>query len=278
MEETYRQKVLKRRQQYELEGRFDEDIEDDPPTYELKPNKIDYLSKSPIKKIKTFFVNKMGQKFINKMIKQKQLVIESVEGLENFQNLEGGAIITCNHFHPFDNFAVWEVLKKSMHGRKLYKVIREGNYTNPPEPFGPLFRYGNTLPLSSNAETMKKFFKALDVLLVRGEKILIYPEQAMWWNYKKPRPLKSGAFKFAVKSNVPVLPIFITMQDSEVLDMDGNPVQKYSLHILPAIYPSINLSKNENADKMREENYKAWVEVYERVYKKPLKYETRKKQ
>ena len=52
MEETYRQKVLKRREQYELEGRFDEDIEDDPPTLELKPNKIDYLSKSPIKKIK----------------------------------------------------------------------------------------------------------------------------------------------------------------------------------------------------------------------------------
>ena len=52
-------------------------------------------------------------------------------------------------------------------------------------------------------------------------------------------------------------------------------MQKYTLHILPAIYPSINLSKNENADKMREENYKAWVNVYEKVYKKPLKYTTR---
>ena len=53
-EETYRQKVLRRRVEYELDGKFDIDLEDDPPTYELKPKMIDYLSKSPIKKIKYY--------------------------------------------------------------------------------------------------------------------------------------------------------------------------------------------------------------------------------
>ena len=39
-----------------------------------------------------------------------------------------------------------------------------------------------------------------------GEKVLVYPEQSMWWNYRKPRPLKSGAFKFAISSIV-ILPM-----------------------------------------------------------------------
>ena len=94
----------------------------------------------------------------------------------------------------------------------------------------------------------------------------------MWWNYKKPKPLQTGAFKLAVKNDVPILPIFITMQDSNVLDGEGYPVQKYTLHFLEPIYPSKDVSKNESAEEMKNKNYDAWVEAYERVYKKKLKY------
>ena len=277
MEETYRQKVLRRRVEYELDRKFDVDLEDDPPTIELKPDMIDYLSKSPIKKLKTFFVNCRGQKLINDLIKHHQLIIDGVEGIENFTAVSGGALIACNHFHPFDNFAVWQVIKPYMHGKKLYKIIREGNYTNPPAPFGPFFKYSNTLPLSSNTATMKKFLSALDILLSRGEKILIYPEQAMWWNYKKPRPLKNGAFKFAVKNNVPIIPIFITLADSEYLDSDGYPVQKYSLHIMPAIYPDEELNLKQNVENLKNYTYDSWVKTYENVYGIPLTFEQRKK-
>ena len=271
----YRQKVLNRRTQYEIEGRFDEDLEDDPPTIELKPQDIDYLSKSLVKRIKTFFVNKKGQKLINSLEKNKQLIIDKVCGIENFIAVKGGAMITCNHFHPFDNFAVWQVIKPYMHGNKLYKIIREGNYTNPPSPYGPFFKYANTLPLSSNPKTMQNCFRAVDYYLKKGKKILIYPEQAMWWNYRKPRPLKNGAFNFAVRSNVPVLPIFITMEDSDVLDGDGCPVEKLTLHFLPAIYPDLSLSKADNIEMMKNKNFEAWKQVYESVYGEKLAYNTK---
>ncbi|MBQ7579027.1 MAG: 1-acyl-sn-glycerol-3-phosphate acyltransferase [Clostridia bacterium] len=277
MVSEYRQKVLKRREQYELEGRFDEDLEDDPETIELKPNDIDYLSKSILKRIKTFFVNLKGQKLIDNLIKQKQLIIDKVYGIENFASVKGGAMITCNHFHPFDNFAVWQVIKPYMHGKKLYKIIREGNYTNPPKPYGLFFKYANTLPLSSNSQTMKNCFKAVSHLLSKNHKILIYPEQAMWWNYKKPRPLKNGAFNFAVRSNVPVIPVFITMEDSDILDGDGCLVQKLSLHFLPAIYPDNKLTKAENIEIMKNKNFKAWQDVYEKVYGEKLVYNTKEK-
>jgi 1-acyl-sn-glycerol-3-phosphate acyltransferase len=94
----------------------------------------------------------------------------------------------------------------------------------------------------------------------------------MWWNYRKPRPMKSGAFRFAVKNNVPVIPVFITMEDTDKLDSDGYPVQAYTMNVLPAIYPDEKLSLKENMENIREKNYQIWKETYEKFYGIPLVY------
>ena len=195
-----------------------------------------------------------------------------MRGIENFTAVEGGKIVTCNHFSVCDNYAVWVALREHMDGRMLYKVIREGNYTNPPKPFGLFMRYCNTLPLSSQAATMKKFMRAVKILLERGETILIYPEQSMWWNYRKPKPMQDGAFSLAVRAGKPIVPIFITMEDSDILDGDGFFVQEYTINILPAIYPPQGLSNVEAREKMKKENYDAWVKTYEDFYQKRLVY------
>lgn len=248
------------------------DVEDDPETYPLMPDAVDYLNKKFTSRLKTKIANVFGQRFFEKMISRGQLVIKEVRGIENFAAVGGGCFVTCNHFSVCDNYAVWRALRESMGGRMLYKIIREGNYTNPPKGFGLFLRHCNTLPLSSQLSTMKKFSSAVSTLLSRGETILIYPEQGMWHNYRKPRPMQDGAFYLAVKNNVPILPIFITMTDSEKLDGDGYPVQEYTLHILPAIYPDSTVSKREAAKKMKNENYGLWVKTYEDFYKIPLVY------
>ena len=115
---------------------------------------------------------------------------------------------------------------------------------------------------------MMHFTKAVNTLLTNGETILIYPEQEMWWNYKKPRPLKIGAFKLAKKAGVPILPAFITMQDDGRLDEDGYLLQRHTVHILPAVYPD-----GLTAEEMMEKNYEAWKKKYEEVYGVPLVYE-----
>lgn len=268
-----RLKIQKKIEELEKSKQWDKDVEDDPETIELLPDKVDYLCKKLSTKIKTFVANRAGQNFFEKLIKNGTLVIDRVVGIENFQAVKGGSIVTCNHFNACDNYAVWKILQPHMNGRKLYKVIREGNYTNPPAPYGLFMKYCNTLPLSSNVHTMRKFMRAVDTLLKRGENILVYPEQAMWWNYRKPRPMKDGAFKLAVNSGVPVVPIFITMEDSDKLDGDGFPIQKYILNVLPAIYPDENLNKKQNIERMKNENYKLWVKTYEEFYGKKLTYD-----
>ena len=264
--------LLERIKEYEKNQLWHLDVEDNPETYPLMPEAVDYLNEKRSSKIKNKIANLVGSAFFDHLIARRQLVIKEVRGIENFTEVEGGKFVTCNHFSICDNYAVWIALRDHMEGKMLYKIIREGNYTNPPKPFGLLMRHCNTLPLSSRLATMKKFMEAVKTLLQRGETILIYPEQSMWWNYRKPKPMQDGAFSLAVRNRVPVVPIFITMADSDVLDRDGFFVQEYTIHILPPIYPDAELSFAEAKEKMRKENYEAWVKVYEQFYQKPLVY------
>ena len=270
---TTRQDIIKKIEQYEKEGRFDEDVEDDPPGRELMPDEVDYLRKNMSNRMRTRYAFRLARWFMNTMIRKKQLIIKDIKGIENYRNLKSGAIITCNHFNAMDSFAMHIAYEKSrQRRRKFFRIIKEGNYTSFPGFYGLLMRNCNTLPLSSNKDTMKKFIKAVDTILQKGHFILIYPEQSMWWNYKKPKPLKKGGFTFAAKNNVPVLPCFITMEDSNVPGEGGLPVQEYTIHIAEPIYPDPEKSRAENVKYMMNTNYAVWKDIYERVYEIPLKY------
>jgi len=257
----------------EREGRFDEDVEEDPPTKELLPEDIDYLRTKLRSKIKSRFAYAIARKYVNGLISDRKLIIKEIKGIENYANLDSGAIITCNHFNAMDSFAMQLTYEASgQKNRNFYRIIREGNYTSFPGLFGILMRNCNTFPLSSNKDTMKKFMTSVDQVLQDGHFMLIYPEQSMWWNYKKPKPLKKGGFTFAVRNNVPVLPCFITMEDSDVVDDDGFFVQEYTIHVAPPIYPEADKSKAENIRNMMQENFDIWQKIYEETYGIPLQY------
>ena len=275
-----RVEILEKIKQLEKEGKFDVDAEDDPPTIELTPENVDYLKTKRKNKWKNKFANKLGEKFLEAIIKDNKLIIKDVTGLENLSDIKSGAILTCNHFNPFDSFTIEEIFSLSgqRKKKKLYKVIREGNYTNFPGFYGFLFRNADTLPLSSNTRTMIKFMQAADTILKRGDFILVYPEQSLWWNYEKPKPLKNGAYKIATRSNVPVVPIFITMTDSDIIGEDGFPVKEYYVHIEEPIYPDKELSEKENVQIMKDKNFEVWKDIYEEFYGIPLEYTTLKKE
>ncbi len=265
--------VLKKIAALEKEGRFDQDVEDDPPSRQIQPGEVDYLRRKYRNKIKTRLSYQIARVFVNYMIEKRFLIIKEIRGIENFNALDSGAIITCNHFNPFDSFAAQMAYEASKHGhRKLYRIIKEGNYTSFPGFYGVLMRNCNTLPLSSNVQTMKDFMKAVDKVLQKGHYILIYPEQSLWWNYKKPKPLKRGAFDFAARNHVPVLPIFITMEDSDKMGPDGFYVQEYTINIGKPIYPDPEKKTRDNSFAMLEENYRVWKEIYEDFYGIPLTY------
>ena len=267
--------IVKKIEQYEREGRFDEDVEADPPSKVLMPEDIDYLKKGYTDKLKTKLAFMIARRFVNSLIDEKKMIIKEIKGIENFKKLTSGAVITCNHFNAFDSFAIQMAYEAAEQpDRKFYRIIREGNYTSFPGFYGFLMRHCNTLPLSSNRETLKKFTEAVGTRLREGHFVLVYPEQSMWWNYRKPKPLKTGAYMFAAKSGVPVLPCFITMKDSDIMGEDGYFVQEYTIHISPPIYPEDGLNYRKNMVKMMEKNAEIWKEIYETEYQIPLTYTT----
>ena len=219
----------------------------------------------------------MARKFVNDLVKGEQLIIKEIRGIENLNALECGAIVTCNHFNAFDSFAIQMAYEASSQTKKrqFYRIIREGNYTSFPGFYGFLMRHCNTLPLASAPGPRKEFVKATCKLLRDGHFVLIYPEQSMWWNYRKPKPLKPGGFYFAARNDVPVVPCFITMRDSKHIGSDGFPVQEYTIHISSPIYPDNTLKLGANTERMMKKNFEIWKDIYEKEYGIPLTYTTK---
>lgn len=273
-----RVEIVNRIAEFEHDGKFDQDVEDDVPGRMLMPDEIEYIKTKRADKLKAKLAFKMACKFYKALEKKRKVIIEDeIEGLENLANLDTGAVITCNHFNAMDSFAMHILYMRSKHKKRLlYRIIREGNYTSFPGFFGFLMRNFYTLPLSSNHKTMRKFMEATNELLQTGNFVLVYPEQSMWWNYRKPKPLKPGGFNFAAKNNVPVLPVFISMRDSDVMDDNGYYVQKYKMHVCKPIYPNPELNVRENTEEMMQQNEALWKEIYEREYQMPLEYTTEK--
>ena len=260
-------------EEYERLGLFDRDIEDDPPTRELKPEEIEYPKKGFLQGLKTRFAYLLAYRYAAKMERQGLLVIKEVRGAENLGEV-GGCVLTANHFSPLDSFIMTRAFDLSGRRGRMYRVIKEGNYTSFPGFYGFLMRNCNTLPLSQSRATMLKFLRGTSKLLKDGECVLVYPEQSMWHNYRKPKHLKPGAFEIAARAGVPVVPTFITMEDTDRILDDGERVQAHTVHIGAPIYPIPELSVKENAEKMRDEVYRYNVSVYESFYGLSLEYLT----
>lgn len=278
-----RLKVKNKMKQLEKHGEFNTDVEEDPESFTLEDYEIEYLDKKITDKISRSIAFFMADRYRNLLKRRKQLVINEIRGLENLENLDSGAVITCNHFNPFESFAIQEVfeaykeLRKNRQSKddaweniKFYRVIREGNYTNFPGFYGYLMRNCDTLPLSSSKNTMMKFVKAADEILKKGNWILLYPEQSMWWNYRKPRPVKKGAFILASRNKVPVIPVFITMDSLKNADKYGYPVQAYTIHVGKPIYPNSNLGRGADVKELMDKNEKFWNTVYRNYYNLPI--------
>lgn len=266
--------ILEKIAQYEREGRFDEDVENDPPSRVLLPEEIAYADRRFSAECRRTAAFGAAYLYFWNLRRKKELILCKTEGLEHLAGVKG-AVITCNHFHPMDSFIMQKVFDASGHPKRMYRVIREGNYTSFPGFYGFLMRSCDTLPLSSNMQTMKKFLRAVDRVLSEGNCLLIYPEQSMWWNYRKPKPLKPGAFDMALKNHVPVVPCFITMADSDLVGADGFPVQEYTPHLGAPIWPDETLPRPAAREQLRQKTEDFCRATYEAVYGVPLRYETR---
>lgn len=264
-----RLEVLNKISEYEKLGgeNFFNDVENDPPSKTLNPSDVDYLNKKLSNKFKRAVCSAVVNSMLKNYAAEHKIIIV---GLDNL-NVDTGAIVTTNHFNYFDSAPFIYAMKQLKGKHKFHVIIKEGNYQIKGK-FGFLIKNYDTFPLSSNIKTNLILNQTIDECLSKKHYILVYPEQAMWWNYKKPRPFRVGAFRWAARNNVPVIPCFCTMEDLKEFENDGLPKQKLTYYVEKPIYPDKTLSEKENAAIMMRKNREACVAIYEKAYGKKLNY------
>lgn len=197
-----------------------------------------------------------------------------IKGLKNLKDLpRGGAIVTSNHFNQTDALTIQRLAQKCHH--KLSIVIEDTNLMLPGF-LRYLMNYIGTIPLVNSPNYIgNEFPKHLHDALEHNNWVLIYPEQEMWWNYRKPRKPQRGAYYFAAKQNVPIISTFVEIQATDKLEKGSDEFYQTNciVHVLPIIYPDISLNANQNSKMMMEQDYKQKVAAYEKYYGKKLDYD-----
>ena len=230
---------------------------------------FDIMRKNPIKKIKRIAARNVANNY-TKLFNGDTKII----GIDNMRNLDSGAIITSNHFSPKDSTMIIYANKKAGKKKPIDIIIEEENVIMKGQ-FRFLLRNCGTIPISKSKEYMSnRFMPAIKELLKRKHFILIYPEEQMWFNYRKPRTCKIGAYHLAAKNNVPILPCFVAMEERKgEYEEDGFNKLKYTLYIMPPIYPDSSKDIKTNKEEMQKKDYEAKVNAYETAYGKKLVYD-----
>lgn len=185
-----------------------------------------------------------------------------VVGRENLKALNGkGAMCVTNHISYLDTLFARAAIGQF---RGFYTMAP---WNNKRGPGGWIMRHGGMWPFSPNLAAMKNLMHEMERRLGEGKIVHFYAEQAMWVNYPKPRPMKDGAFYYAVKYKVPVLPVFFTFRKNKRGHM-----RRLVIHILPAVYADETLPRGKRLADMRQRAEEAWRNCYESAYGVPLEY------
>lgn len=221
--------------------------------------------KSLLYPLKNWVVDKIivfGEKFVVSMHAK-------IVGSEKLEGMGGGAILTSNHFSQFDNCVIRHFAVKR-HKKRLWVVSQLENLLLPGF-FGCMLRNTDLLPLGCDVFYTRNFFEpTMHKALNKGGYVLIYPEQEMWWGWRRPRPCKRGAYYYACLFDKPVISLFVEIRDKKGIDKAPFHKVRYRLHVLGVLYPPKGLGPREGSIEMAKQDYALKKAAYEEIYGKPI--------
>lgn len=177
----------------------------------------------------------------------------------------GACIAISNHVDYFDS-----VLSRRSFGCKKHYIVA-APYNCPNNFGGHILRSATMLPLPISYNGTKPFNEMLEYVRDRGGALHFYAESVMWVHYKKPRPLKDGAFFYADKLDVPVVPILYCFKEPRGLRKLLGLV-KVRVKIADPIYPDKSLSPRARQVDLAKRTTDAMKQMYEEFYQVPLEF------
>ena len=174
-----------------------------------------------------------------------------IEGKENLENLQGGAITVSNHVLVLD----CAMVGLAVCGKK--KIF----YTTQSESFQipfvrKLIKLLRAIPIPKGVKNKERMVKEISNLLKDNKFVHFYPEAILYPYCNKIRHFKNGAFDLAIKNDVPVVPIVIKFRQPKGIRKILKRKKDVTLKILEPIYFE-NILKEElngNLDNNLENN------------------------
>lgn len=130
------------------------------------------------------------------------------------------AVTVANHVHNLDSF----MLTYPFYPNSAYIVALKHNF----EAFliGGLVRVMRGVPLPEDMGNFTRFSMQVNQMLQHtAKRLLIYPEGEISAYSRELRPFKKGAFYFAVKNDVPIMPmVFVFPKKKRIELIIGKPI------------------------------------------------------
>ena len=167
-----------------------------------------------------------------------------VYGKDKIKHIKTGAVTVSNHVHYVDFCIATHFIAGN---RRSHIISNKENFDVPIA--GKLLSGYGVMPLPDTTKAHINFYKQVNVYLKKKRFIHLFPEASMWPYYNKLRPLKSGAFHFACKNNLPVIPYVLVFRKSKGIEKLLRTRPRISVYICDPIYPNTELKgKDQNLD------------------------------
>lgn len=174
---------------------------------------------------------------------------------KNMKLFKNGAITVSNHVYRWDFLAVLQAIRFR---RSWFPAWAENLCTSD----RGMIRNAGGIPVPSTISGMSAFNKAFDELHEKKQWIHVFPESCRWDYYQYIRPFKKGAFTFAFKYNLPIIPMAFSYRKPngfEKLFLKDKPA--VTLNVGEPIMPKTELGRKECVKLLREECHKKIVEL-----------------
>lgn len=184
-----------------------------------------------------------------------------IEGKGNLKTVKGGAISVSNHVLILDCAMVGLAAGR----KKVYYTTAEDSFKIP--LVRKLIKLLRAMPIPSGIKSKENFIKAVNEIVRKNNIVHFYPERALFPYFEKIRHFKDGAFTFAVKNNVPIIPMVFSFREPNGIRKIFKKKKDVTLTILEPIYPSkeeINLK--QKVRNLKEETYFKMTQVNNKKY------------
>ncbi|MDR2868511.1 MAG: 1-acyl-sn-glycerol-3-phosphate acyltransferase [Bacteroidales bacterium] len=180
------------------------------------------------------------------------LKIEGREHLrKNRKHFKNGAITIANHVLRWDFICVLQAIRPKRAYVIVWQHLLKGKDHR-------AVRTIRGIPLAETKATTMAFMRALDDLHEKKKWIHVFPESANWHYFQPIRPFKPGAFSFAHRYNVPIIPMAISYREpTGIYKLWSNNRPLLTLRVGAPLFADYTLDRKAAINKLLVESHKS---------------------